>query len=131
MLVGMAREALGVGLIVPARASVIQDSLPTLYRAVARCIATLGIRTRENPIVAEMIAVIAVRSVETAFPPFRSWRKMPFVYGSRCSPSCRDGDSPATSASAIHFMADSSPRNLSEIRAMKSISSRRARSSRD
>ncbi len=81
MLLGMAFETLGVGLVVPALLLMSRADLTARYPGLAPWLGELGNPSREQLVVAGMLALVAAYALKAAFLGFLTWRQMRFVYG--------------------------------------------------
>lgn len=81
MGIGMALEALGIGLIIPAIALLMQDNFAARYPAVAPVFAWLGNPSQQTLIVGGMFTLVGVYFIKTLYLAFLIWLQMRFVAG--------------------------------------------------
>jgi ABC-type multidrug transport system fused ATPase/permease subunit len=81
MLVGMALETLGVGLVIPAIALLTRGNLATTYPTLQPVLDRLGNPSQETLVVGGMMALFIVYLLKTLFLAFLAWRQARFAYG--------------------------------------------------
>ncbi|MFC4313406.1 ABC transporter ATP-binding protein [Steroidobacter flavus] len=81
MFVGMAMEALSVGLIVPLIALFTQPDYAHRYPALQPVLAALGNPDHVTLVVGSMLALIVVYAIKAAFLAFLAWQQTSFAYG--------------------------------------------------
>lgn len=79
MLVGMALETLGIGLVIPLLALMSQAGLETTHPIFAIWLSSFGSTSQEWLVLAGMSALVAVYAVKTLFLAFLAWRQARFV----------------------------------------------------
>lgn len=89
MLIGMALEVLGIGLIIPALALMTQSNLTAKYPLLETWLNYLGNPSREQVVFAGMLVLVGVYAIKALFLAFLSWRQMKFVYGAQAELSQR------------------------------------------
>jgi ABC-type multidrug transport system fused ATPase/permease subunit len=80
LLVGMALETLGIGLVIPALALMTESQLAQKYPAVAPWLEKLGNPSHERLVIAGMLGLVAVYAVKTVFLAFLAWSQSRFIY---------------------------------------------------
>lgn len=80
MLVGMVLDTLGVGLVVPAIAILIEPDVGTAHPWLRPVLSMLGHPDRATLVVGGMVAIIIASIVRTAFLGFLAWRQSGFAY---------------------------------------------------
>jgi ATP-binding cassette, subfamily B, bacterial PglK len=80
MLVGMALETLGVGLVVPALALMTHSDMAARYPVFGHWLSALGNPSRERLVAVGMAVLVAVYAAKAAFLSFLAWRQLRFVY---------------------------------------------------
>jgi len=89
MLVGVALETLGIGLVIPALALMTQSDLAVRYPALAPLLQRFGNFSHEQLVIAGMLILVAVYAVKALFLGFLAWRQSCFAYGVRADLSLR------------------------------------------
>jgi len=89
MLLGMAFETLGIGMIIPALALMTDPEIMSPDSKFAPYIAYLGTSSRETLVIYGMYALLGVYTVKTLFLTFLAWRQSKFVYSLEASVSTR------------------------------------------
>lgn len=79
MLLGMALEMIGVGVVVPALALIARADIATQYPFLAPLVRRLGNPGQEQVIVAGVAGLILVYAIKTLFLSLLAWRQMKFV----------------------------------------------------
>ena len=80
MLIGMALETLGIGLIIPVLAVIVQDDLATRYPALAPWLSRLGNPSQEWLVVAGMLALIGVTTLRVSFVALLTFGQSRFAH---------------------------------------------------
>ncbi|MGI9043362.1 MAG: ABC transporter ATP-binding protein [Gemmatimonadaceae bacterium] len=81
MIIGMALETLGVGLVIPALALLTGDYSGQSYPALQRLVRSLGNPAPSTLIIGGMLTLVGVYAVKAAFLAFLAWRQMRFAFG--------------------------------------------------
>ena len=81
MFLGMVFETLGIGLVIPAIAVLMQDNLAARYPVVSPLIEWLGNPTHEMLVIGAMAGLIAVYLLKTLFLAFLAWCQARFAFG--------------------------------------------------
>lgn len=81
MVIGMVLETLGVGLVIPAIALLMQDNLAGRYPAIAPVLAALGNPSQQALIAGGMLTLVGVYLIKALFLAFLAWRQTRFAYG--------------------------------------------------
>ncbi|MBK9446935.1 MAG: ABC transporter ATP-binding protein [Betaproteobacteria bacterium] len=89
MLVGMVLETLGVGLVIPAMAMMVQSDLAEKYPFVAPALQKLGNPSREQLLVGGLMLLVGVYAIKAAFLGFLAWRQSRFAHDLQASLSYR------------------------------------------
>ena len=79
MLIGMALETLGIGLIVPALALITQNDITLQNPALTPWLARLGDPSRNQLIIVGMLGLVFVAAIKALFLAFLAWRQARFV----------------------------------------------------
>jgi ABC-type multidrug transport system fused ATPase/permease subunit len=80
MLIGMLLETLGIGLVIPALALMIQTDLTAKYPALIPWLNSLGNPSHESLIIGGMLTLVGVYVIKALFLAFLAWRQAHFVY---------------------------------------------------
>ena len=80
MLIGMALETLGIGLIIPVLAVIVQDDLATRYPALAPWLSRLGNPSQEWLVVASMLALAGVTTLRVSFVALLTFGQSRFAH---------------------------------------------------
>lgn len=80
MVVGMALETLGVGLVIPALALFTQEEIGGRYPALRPALAAIGNPSQQTLIVGGMLLLVAVYLVKVVFLAFLAWRQTYFAF---------------------------------------------------
>jgi ATP-binding cassette, subfamily B, bacterial PglK len=80
MLLGTALETLGVGLLLPALALIMEPDIQARYPAVAPLIERLGSPSHAQLVAGGMLALFVVYAVKSLYLAFMAWRQMRFVF---------------------------------------------------
>lgn len=89
MLVGMALETLGIGLVIPAMAVMTQSDLAAKYPAALPLLQFLSNPSHNQLLVGGMLVLLAVYVVKTLFLGYLAWRQSCFAYGLQANLSYR------------------------------------------
>jgi ABC-type multidrug transport system fused ATPase/permease subunit len=81
MVVGMLLEALGIGLIVPATAVLIEADFPAAHPRLRPLIDALGNPTQSQLVIGGMLVLVVAYVFKTIFLGFLAWRQSGFAYG--------------------------------------------------
>ena len=81
MLIGMALEMLGVGLIVPAIVLLTQPDFISTYPALQPILQALGNPDHQTLVIWAMLGLLGVYLFKTLFLAFLTWRQMRFAFG--------------------------------------------------
>jgi ABC-type multidrug transport system fused ATPase/permease subunit len=81
MIIGMVLEMLGIGLVIPAIALLMQDDLAVRYPVVAPVLARLGNPSPQALIVGAMLGLSCAYLAKNLFLTFFAWRQMRFAFG--------------------------------------------------
>jgi ABC-type multidrug transport system fused ATPase/permease subunit len=81
MFVGMVLEMLGIGLVIPAVALLIQPDFVSSYPSLYPVLEALGNPSQRALVMAAMLALVGVYVFKTAFLGFLAWRQMSFAFG--------------------------------------------------
>ena len=81
MLIGMALETLGIGLVIPALALMTQTDLAAKYPQLSPWLGKLGNPGQERLVVLGMMVLVGAYTIKALFLGFLAWRQMRFVYG--------------------------------------------------
>lgn len=81
MLIGMMLETLGVGLVVPAIALLIQDNLAVRYPVIEPVLVALGSPGRQTLIIGGMLTLVGAYFIKALFITFLAWRQTRFAFG--------------------------------------------------
>ena len=79
MLISMALEILGVGLVVPALALILQSDLPAKYPVLTSWLNDLDNPSHEQLVVAAMLTMVVLYAIKALFLAFLAWRQARFV----------------------------------------------------
>jgi ABC-type multidrug transport system fused ATPase/permease subunit len=114
MFVGMALEALGIGLIVPVIALFTQPDYVTRYPALQPVLGALGNPRHEVLVIGAMLGLIAVYAFKAVFLAFLAWQQTRFAYGVQAQLSQRLFDSYLRRPYTFHLQRNSAEllRNL-------------------
>ncbi len=80
MLLGMMLETLGVGIVIPALAVMLQSDIGAKYPSVQPLLAFFGNPTSAQLLVAVMMALVAIYAVKNTYVFFLAWRQMRFAF---------------------------------------------------
>jgi len=80
MLIGMILETLGVGLVVPTIALLMQDDIGARYPAIAPILEALGNPNQKTLVVGAMLGITGGYLVKNSFLGFLAWRQMRFAF---------------------------------------------------
>lgn len=80
MLVGMAFETLGIGLVMPAMAIIMQDDLADYSPALAALLEFLGHPSKSMLLLGAVLALAAVYFLKNLFLAFLAWRQAAFAF---------------------------------------------------
>ena len=80
MIIGMALETMGIGLVIPALALMTQSDITTKYPEFQTIISSLGSPSRNQLIVYGMLVLVTVYTVKALFLSFLTWAQMKFVF---------------------------------------------------
>lgn len=83
MLMGMLLETLGIGLVVPAIALMMQDDFATRYPLFQPMLAALGQPSQQTLVVAAVGALVCVYFMKNAFLAFLAWRQARFAFSAQ------------------------------------------------
>lgn len=81
MIIGMMLETLGVGLVIPAVALLMQDNLSERYPIIAPALTLLGNPSHRTLIIGGMLMLVSVYLTKALFLAFLAWRQTRFAYG--------------------------------------------------
>lgn len=81
MLIGMALEVLGIGLIIPALGLMTQSNLTAKFPLLEPWLNDFGNPDRERVVIIGMLVLVGVYAIKALFLAFLGWRQMKFVYG--------------------------------------------------
>lgn len=81
MLIGMVLETLGIGLVIPAVALMIQGDLLARYPVADPILRSLGYPSRERLVLACLLILVVVAAVKALFLALLTWRQARFVFG--------------------------------------------------
>jgi ABC-type multidrug transport system fused ATPase/permease subunit len=79
MLVGMALETLGIGLVIPALALMTQSDMPVRFPVLARWIERAGSPGQAELVMLGMATLVAIYTTKTFFLAYAAWRQASFV----------------------------------------------------
>jgi ABC-type multidrug transport system fused ATPase/permease subunit len=80
MVVGMVLETLGIGLVIPVVALLLQGDVAVAYPQLAPLLARLGNPTHAQLVVGGMLVLVAIYLVKTIFLGFLAWRQTKFAF---------------------------------------------------
>jgi ATP-binding cassette, subfamily B, bacterial PglK len=80
MIIGMLLETLGIGLIVPAIALLVQTNLVASYPQLQPLLRTLGNPTHTQLVAGGMVVLVAVYLIKATFLAFLAWRQTKFAF---------------------------------------------------
>ena len=89
MVIGMALETLGVGLVIPALALLTQQDLVHNYPALQPILQTLGNPSQQNLIIGGMLMLVGVYLIKGLFLAFLAWQQTRFAFGTQAQLSQR------------------------------------------
>lgn len=89
MLIGMVLETLGIGLVIPALALMMQSDLAAKYPLLVPWLNILGNPSHERLIIGGMLTLVGVYATKALFLAFLAWRQAHFVYGLQANLSQR------------------------------------------
>ena len=89
MLIGMALETLGVGLVIPAIAVLTQSDLAAKYPALQPLLLMMGNPSKQMLVVGGMLALVGVYFVKALFIGFLGWQQARFAFDVQASVSHR------------------------------------------
>lgn len=107
MVVGMILEAIGIGLIIPVMALLMQDDLAARYPVLAPLMTRLGNPEPEALVGGAMLALAAVFLVKNMFLAALTWHQQRFAYGVQASLSERLFQSYLYQPYAFHLQRNS------------------------
>ena len=81
MVIGMVLETLGIGLVIPAIALLMQDDLAARYPAVKPVLERLGNPSPQALIVGAMLGLAGIYLAKNLFLAFLAWRQTRFAFG--------------------------------------------------
>lgn len=81
MVIGMMLETLGIGMVIPAIALLMQDDLAGHYPAVGPILVAMGSPSQTMLIVGGMTVLVGIYLVKSLFLAFLAWRQTRFAYG--------------------------------------------------
>ena len=81
MLIGMALETLGVGLVIPALALLTQNDLAHSYPALQSLLQALGNPSQQTLVIGGMLMLVGVYLIKALFLAFLTWQQTRFAYG--------------------------------------------------
>lgn len=81
MLLGVLLETLGVGLVVPAIALMVQEDLAARYPMLQPVLASLGQPSQQTLVLVAVAALVGVYLVKNGFLAFLAWRQAGFAFG--------------------------------------------------
>ena len=81
MIIGMALEMLGIGLVIPALALLTQSDLAHNYPALQSVLRALGNPDQQTLIIGGMIVLVGVYLIKELFLAFLAWWQMRFAFG--------------------------------------------------
>lgn len=81
MIIGMLLETLGIGLIVPAIALLVQTNLVASYPQLQPLLRRLGNPTQAQLVTGGMLVLVAVYLIKATFLAFLAWRQTKFSFG--------------------------------------------------
>ena len=79
MLIGMVLETLGIGLVIPALALMMQSDLSAKYPVLAPWLNKLGNPSHEQLVITGMMILVGVYAIKALFLAFLAWRQARFV----------------------------------------------------
>ena len=80
MLIGMALETLGIGLVIPALALMTHGELAAKYPAIVPWLNALGNPSHERLVIIGMLTLVGVYAVKSLFLVFLAWQLASFVF---------------------------------------------------
>ena len=80
MLIGMALETLGIGMVIPALALMSQIDIAVRYPALASVLEYLGNPSRESLVIVGMLILVGINAFKALFLALLVWWQMRFVY---------------------------------------------------
>jgi ABC-type multidrug transport system fused ATPase/permease subunit len=89
MVIGMALETLGVGLVIPALSLLTQQDLVHNYPALQPILQTLGNPSQQNLIIGGMLVLVGVYLIKGLFLAFLAWQQTRFAFGAQTQLSQR------------------------------------------
>lgn len=107
MLIGMALEILGIGLIIPALALMTHPDWIRNYPALRHIATSLGNPSQEQLVVAGMLVLVVVSIVKTLFLAFVAWRQAGFVFAFQAAISQRLFSSYLSQPYSFHLQRNS------------------------
>ena len=81
MVIGMALETLGIGLVIPALVLLTQQDLVHNYPALQPVLQTLGNPSQQNLIIGGMLVLVGVYLIKGLFLAFLAWQQTRFAFG--------------------------------------------------
>lgn len=81
MVIGMALEILGVGLVIPALALLTQNDFASNYSILQPALQALGNPSQQTLVVGGMLTLVGVYFVKALFLAFLAWRQTCFAFG--------------------------------------------------
>jgi ATP-binding cassette, subfamily B, bacterial PglK len=81
MLIGMALETLGVGLVIPALALLTQSDIAHTYPVLTPILHALGNPSQQKLVIGGMLMLVSVYLIKTLFLAFLAYRQTRFAYG--------------------------------------------------
>ena len=89
MLFGMLLETLGIGLVIPTIALMVQDDFASRYPVMQPLLVALGNPSHKQLVVVGMMTLVGVYTIKSLFLAFLAWQQSRFVYGLQASLSQR------------------------------------------
>lgn len=81
MLVGMALETLGIGLVIPALTLMLTTNVEASFPRLVPMLQTFGNPTNQQIVIAGMLLLVSAYTIKTAFLAFLTFKQMRFMFG--------------------------------------------------